>query len=257
MKVHKRILDKQKDRIGTTYVTNSGSNLVITKYVNSTEVYVRFIETGYETVARMSNIREGKVRDLLRPSIYGVGIVGYESPYFNGRILKEYALWKEMIRRCYDESFKTKHTSYDKCCVSDNFKHLSYFKEWCGKQVGFDNDDWHLDKDILLKGNKIYSEDTCVFVPRIINQAVVTNKLNRGKFLIGVHQDRREGRFLSCMSIGGERQILGHFNDELEAFLAYKQAKENYLKEVAIKWKDQIDHRVYEALMNYQVEITD
>ena len=42
-----------------------------------------------------------------------------------------------------------------------------------------------------------------------------------------------------------------------EAFLAYKKDKEAYIKDVANKWKDKIDPRAYEALMNYEVEITD
>ena len=50
---------------------------------------------------------------------------------------------------------------------------------------------------------------------------------------------------------------LGVYNTPGEAFLAYKQAKEAYIKEVANKWKDQIDPRAYNALINYQVEITD
>ena len=50
---------------------------------------------------------------------------------------------------------------------------------------------------------------------------------------------------------------VGYFNTEIEAFEAYKQAKENHLKEVAEKWKGKIDDRAYNALMEYQVEITD
>ena len=55
----------------------------------------------------------------------------------------------------------------------------------------------------------------------------------------------------------GQPEYLGLFNTELEAFNAYKQAKESFVKEQANKWKSQIDPRAYEALMNYQVEITD
>ena len=47
------------------------------------------------------------------------------------------------------------------------------------------------------------------------------------------------------------------FKTELEAFNAYKKAKESFVKEQAEKWKGKIDPRAYEALMNYQVEITD
>ena len=55
----------------------------------------------------------------------------------------------------------------------------------------------------------------------------------------------------------GKREHLGSFTTEIEAFNAYKQAKESFIKEQANKWESQIDPRAYEALMNYEVEITD
>ena len=51
--------------------------------------------------------------------------------------------------------------------------------------------------------------------------------------------------------------FIGHFDTEIEAFKAYKKVKESRLKDVAELYKDKIDHRVYDALMKYQVEITD
>ena len=47
------------------------------------------------------------------------------------------------------------------------------------------------------------------------------------------------------------------FDTEIEAFKAYKQAKESFIKEQAEKWKSQIDIRAYNALMNYEVSIND
>ena len=55
----------------------------------------------------------------------------------------------------------------------------------------------------------------------------------------------------------GKSEHLGFFNTEIEAFNAYKVAKEAFVKEQANKYKSQIDPRAYEALMNYTVEITD
>ena len=50
---------------------------------------------------------------------------------------------------------------------------------------------------------------------------------------------------------------MGTYITPEEAFCAYKQAKEAHIKDVANKWKDKIDPRVYDALVSYQVEITD
>ena len=55
----------------------------------------------------------------------------------------------------------------------------------------------------------------------------------------------------------GKSERLGLFNTEIEAFNAYKQAKETFVKEQAEKWKGKIDERAYNALMNYTVNLTD
>ncbi len=80
----------------------------------------------------------------------------------------------------------------------------------------------------------------------------------RGKYLIGVYWSKTDNAFISRVSKNkGKREHLGVFNTEIEAFNAYKKAKESFVKEQANKWKGKIDDRAYNALMNYQVEITD
>ena len=55
----------------------------------------------------------------------------------------------------------------------------------------------------------------------------------------------------------GNQEHLGLFKTEIEAFNAYKVAKESFVKEQANEWQSQIDPRAYNALMSYVVEITD
>ena len=74
---------------------------------------------------------------------------------------------------------------------------------------------------------------------------------------VGVSLEKKSKKFVSYINILGEHKYLGSFNEEVEAFLVYKEAKESHIKTVANKWKDNIDSRVYDALMNYQVEIND
>ena len=163
-----------------------------------------------------------------------------------------------MLKRCYSDTYKKKHPTYEGCEVSNNFKSYEYFYEWCNKQVGFRNSGWHLDKDLLIKGNKVYSESTCVFIPSEINTVLIKCTASRGKHLIGVYYHKRDKAFMAQVSKNkGGSEYLGSFNTELEAFKAYKTAKESFVKEQAEKWKGKIDDRAYNALMNYQVEITD
>lgn len=254
MSNEQKVLEGKVKYEGKIFETNSG-NLQILEYLNAKKVYVRFIETGFKVVATLSDIKKGEVKDRYFPSVHGVGIVGEESIKEGGKLPKEYKLWKNMLKRCYCEKYYTKQSTYKDCTVSDNFKYYSYFKEWCSSQIGFGNEGWCLDKDILIKGNKIYSEDTCVFVPREINNLLTKRDKLRGNYPIGVSPSK--GKLQSYINKKGKKCGLGTFNTIEEAFLTYKKAKEAYIKEVANKWKDQIDPRVYEALMNYQVEITD
>ena len=195
---------------------------------------------------------------MIKGKYYGIGYNDGKYPskinYKNDTV---YDLWHNMLKRCYCESTKNRQPTYSQCLMSDNFKNYSYLYEWCYKQKGFDNAGWQLDKDILIKGNKIYSEDICVFVPRSINNLFLKCNSIRGEYPVGVCFNKRERKFVSYVYIDGARKHLGYFNSLESAFAAYKVAKENNIHRLAEEYKTSIDRRVYEALISYQVEIGD
>ena len=248
-----------KDCVGKVCKSKSSGDFKILKYNDKTNVEVQFINTGFKTVVELGHIRNGNVKDPYVPSVCGVGVLGTKhSPTVNGVLTKEYMLWCSMLKRCYSDTCKKKQPTYEGCEVSDNFKSYEYFYDWCNKQIGFGNEGWQLDKDLLTKGNKIYSENTCIFIPREINQILVKSTASRGKYLIGVCWDKTKKAFKASVNKNkGKQAYLGLFNTELEAFNAYKTAKESFIKEQANKWKDKIDIRAYNALMNYEVNIND
>ena len=250
-----------KSAIGadTVYQSKNSGCFTITSYFDSYNIGIKFINTGYEMVAHLGHIKNGEVKDPYSPSVYGVGVTGTKyPPTISGVHTKEYELWYSMLRRCYSEGFRKKQPTYEGCKVSDNFKSYEYFYEWCNKQIGFDNDGFDLDKDLLIKGNKVYSETTCVFLPQEVNALLTKRVASRGKHLIGVYWHSKGKAFVAQIRRNkGKPEYLGLFNTELEAFNAYKQAKELFLKEQANKYKSQIDERAYNALMNYTVEIDD
>ena len=238
---------------------SSGGKFKIVSYKDSKNVRIKFICTGYETTVQLGNIKSGKVKDRYLPSVCGVGIVGTKYPISEvGVHTKEYELWNSMLQRCYSNTYKKKYPTYEGCKCSENFKCYEYFYEWCNKQIGFGNDGFELDKDLLIKGNKIYSEDSCIFIPSEINTLLVKRGASRGEHLIGVYWHKTNKAFVARVNKSkGGSEYLGLFNTEIEAFNAYKQAKESFVKEQANKWKSKIDDRAYEALMNYEVEIND
>ena len=248
-----------KDCVGKVCKSKSSGDFKIVKYNDSKNVEIQFLNTGFKTTVPLWSIEIGKVKDRYLPSVFGVGIVGTKYPaYEYGVATKEYYLWYSMLRRCYSANYKKKQPTYVGCKCSENFKSYEYFYEWCHKQIGFSNQSWHLDKDLLVKGNKVYSEDSCVFIPSEINLLLTKCEASRGEHLIGVSWNSRDKAFKARVNRNkGKQEYLGYFKTEIEAFNAYKIAKEAFVKEQANKWKSQIDDRAYEALMNYEVEITD
>ena len=124
----------------------------------------------------------------------------------------------------------------------------------------------HLDKDILCKGNKVYSIDTCIFVPQRINELFVKQQNKRGKYPIGVKIDKRRNHLYSSIRIidgngNSHSKYLGRYSTPEEAFQVYKHAKENYIKEVIDSYEGKIPEPFYsrlkEAMYNYKVEIDD
>ena len=144
-----------KDCVGKVCKSKSSGDFKIVKYNDARNVEIQFVNTWFETSVQLTNLRNGNVKDRLTPSVYGVGELGtkYQTKV-NGVKTKEYTLWCNVLWRCYSDGFKKKQPTYEGCEVSDKFKSYEYFYEWCHKQVGFNNEGWHLDKDLLVKGNK-------------------------------------------------------------------------------------------------------
>ena len=193
----------------------------------------------------------------------GLGINNGKYPSRTDKsIVTEYRVWSDMLHRCTEDG-RNKQQSYKNSTCSENFKSYSYFYEWCQEQIGFGVIDensrkWQLDKDILVRGNKLYSENTCVFLPHIINSLLIKRDAERGEYLIGVCWNKQHCKFQSRCSDGcGKQKLLGYFDTEQEAFLAYKTFKESYIKQVAEQYKSQIDPRAYKALLEYEVNIDD
>lgn len=187
-------------------------------------------------------------KDKYKKKLYGVGV-------FDGiskRKSKFYSEWSWMITRCYSEWFSKKQPNYSLCSVCEDWLLYSNFEKW------FDShyvDGWQLDKDILIKGNKVYSPSTCCFVPREINNLFVNCNKNNRKLPIGVSSNG--SKFLAYINRNGKQELIGCYDTKEDAFSSYKIEKEKHIKAIADKWKKQLDPNVYNALYNYKVEITD
>ena len=193
-----------------------------------------------------------------RSLAYGVGVndwVGNIS--VDGKPIWEYYLWQDMLKRCFSAKLKQNRPTYEGVTCSKEWLSMTTFIEDVSKMKGYGLEGWQLDKDILQKGNKLYSKETCCFVPSEVNNLLTKRDNARGEYPVGVCFDKYAGKFKAQLAINGKTKFLGRFNSPEEAFQAYKLAKEAQIKVVAQKWKHLLDEWVFQALMVYEVAIDD
>jgi len=196
---------------------------------------------------------------MMSKLVYGVGWNdGKYLVFTEGGKTACYRVWGGMLERSYSPKIQEKQPTYNGCSVSENFKSYTYFHEWCLKQIGFGVKGFQLDKDLLVRGNKVYSESNCVFLPQEINKLLTKREACRGGLPIGVSLRPQWNRFSAQGTFGDfHKKHLGFFDSAQEAFIRYKQVKEAYIKFKAEQWKEFIDPRAYAALIAYEVLIAD
>ena len=238
---------------GSVFESNSFGRFIVLKYESNKNMTVKFLDTGFVTRTTLTQIQNGTVADKLVPTLRGVGILGGRFDIKeNGVNNREYKIWSSMMTRCYDKTYQRRFPTYRECEVSDYFKCYDNFHIWCNEQKGFKEEFWQLDKDLLVTGNKLYSETTCVFLPSVINMAIV--KPAKVKELpVGVTLSSDKKKFVARIRRCGNSEVLGRFTDLESAKEVYKHAKISYITELANKYKGLIDDRAYEALINYKV----
>ena len=194
-------------------------------------------------------------------TVFGVGITGNKYPCrINGVLTKEYRAWQNMIARCYK---KTNDVYEDVICCNEWLLYDNFY-EWLHKQENFNKwlngYRWCVDKDILIKGNKIYSPETCCLVSFSINMLFAKRNKKRGDLPIGVCFENYTQKYLAHCNTGGNNGVnLGRYDSPKEAFCQYKDYKEQQIKQVATKEYNEknITSKCYKAMMNYTVDIND
>ena len=193
----------------------------------------------------------------IRGKLYGIASRLGDAPVGKGKDRAfEYTTWANMLKRCYSEKDLVDNPSYRDKSVCEQWLIYENFYSWC-KQVVHKEFGWQLDKDLLVKGNKVYSPETCVFLPPRINGVILRCDKSRGDLPIGIHFDKSRLKYKVTCQNEFDKQYQKRFHSLEDAWLCYKTEKERVIKVIAEKYKDEIDPRAYQALINYTVEITD
>lgn len=251
--------NKREERLGKEKFNNQGYLMKIIEYNRAKDIVVEFQDKyGAKIHTEYKHFLSGGIKNPYHPDKYG-GMIGIKySSRKNGKKIKEYNTWCNILKRCYDEKCKKKNPTYKKVTCCEEWLLFENFYNWLHSQENFEKwlngEDWAIDKDILIKGNKIYSPDTCCLVPKNVNNLFIKNDANRCSTYIGVYKTY-ETYFSLCQG-----KYLGSYQTPEEAFyMGYKSYKENLIKQVAQKeyYEGNIIKACYEAMMNYKVEIDD
>ena len=179
-------------------------------------------------------------RVVVKPTGVGVGCNDVQFQIrVDRKLIWQYHLWASMLERSFSDKFKTEHPSYMDVTCCDEWFSFANFLEWVNKEVGYSGkpDGMQLDKDLTIKGNRVYSPTTCSFVPRAVNSLLTSSGSVRGKYPVGVCFDTCKGGFKVQVNHCGVSQNLGLYSTPEEAFAVYKVAKEAQIKVVALRYR--------------------
>ena len=165
---------------------------------------------------------------------------------------KVYSKWCNMLERGYCPKYKLKRPTYQGVTVCNDWLNFQTFAVWYMKQRFANKIDYHLDKDLLVSGNKIYSPETCVLLPQSINSALITSNTKKGNLPTGV--SKNGNKFKVMIAIKGKLNHFGTFDNVYDAYDVYVVEKEKYVKDLAEEYlaNDLIDAKTYNALINWK-----
>ena len=231
-----------KYAFGTQFPTKSSGVCTVIKYQNAKNVYVMF-DDGTLAKVTSSNLSTGRIKNPNKSTVFGFGIndAGLEDSTD-----KRYVLWNSIIRRSYSEVYHKSKPSYKDVRVSEDWRRLSNFIKDIEKLPNFDlavSENWELDKDLLGGDQKLYSNNTCCFLPRELN-TLFTSESKKG-LKKGVFYNKRLGKFTASINRGGKvRSHIGVYETEKSAHTAYCKETQKHLDSLILKYGDKLPENV-------------
>ena len=234
--------------LGKKLKTNEGYNIEIIEVDTNKNVKVQFEDGMIRENLDMSNVLNGRIKNLNHLSTCGVGYIGY-GKYCVKKYFIYYKIWDKMLRRHYDVKEIKKRVSYTKATMCKEWENFQNFAEWCNENYV---EGWTLDKDLLSGSEKIYSPSTCCFLPNDLNNVFSIRTTNAKKLPVGVCTYKNKYRV--AFSKYGYPTYYGDFNTIDEALKIYIKYKKEYIIELANKHRELLKEKVYKKLLNFEVK---
>ena len=252
------------NRLGEKNISLSGQKMEICRYGSSIDIDVLF-ESGYIAKNRhYDEFAKGAIKDKEKACVYGVGYIGegeYNSKINNKHNLS-YASWRSMLGRCYSHRVQLKSPTYIGCLVDEKWHDYQNFAKWYNENVWAEETRLVVDKDIINKNNKTYSEENCILVDHRINSLFSRIKPTRDGMGVGIYNHGNKFKVQICSLEGDSNRLkyYGLHNTFEEAVNCYTTNKEKIIKQVADEYKSKYPNfpqKLYDAMYSYEVEITD
>ena len=237
-------MPQKMNKVGEINKSNQGYMMTIIKYYDYHNIEIMFNDERNTVVhADYSAFQKGKVKNPYHKTLFNLGYIGDTLTVdSNGKRKESYYSWKRMLKRCYDE--QSKYNTYKDCIVCEEWLCYANFEKWYNENYyEIDGEMMALDKDIFSNNEKIYSPYTCMFVPQIINNLFESRKNNGISKKNGCY-------YVNCY--GKYHEI---YKDKQQAIKRCKEIRESHIKEIAEKYKNLIPKKLYEAMINYKLNI--
>lgn len=233
-------------QLGDVFPTNKGSTVTVIGITNFKNINVRHNdEYGHITITTLQHLNGGNLKNPYQPNVLGVGYIGV-GPYLSGsdgRNYVEYDAWRNMLKRCYCPIYQSDQPSYIGCTVDPTWHNYQTFAYWYCSNSNY-NKGYHLDKDILIPGNRIYGPQYCTLVPEAINQLFAEHgiiSINR-ELPTGVH------RHYSKFQAEYNGIHLGTFDTINDAVQVYTNVKRKHILLLAERYKYDLPENAYYAV---------
>jgi len=240
------MIAKGKNRIGQTNLhKKSGQLMTIIGYQDSLNISVQF-EDG--TVLHHVSYQSFKRGSTRKPGLQYYGVPGAIGPKWGEGKTKAGRTWTNIMNKCFGPL--SKKPAYRGCIICDEWKNHDNFKKWFDKNYYVvDGEKMDLDKDILEPycGVKLYSPETCLFVPSRINSTVRAGKKGKETGII-----EYPNSFTAYIRNDGERINLGNFPTKEEALAVYKAAKETMVHNLVELYGNKLPEEVRQALLRWE-----
>lgn len=254
---------KPSVEVGQKYTSKLGEVYEVVEYNSANKgVVIKFESTGNLMTCSAKEVKNGSVKNTMQKNVFGVACfgVGPWKAKVNGKFLPEYQLWIGLMTRIYHEPTLKDHPTYRSASICDEWHNFQNFAAWCQSQVGFltkqaNSKSFALDKDLLVPNNKVYSSETCCFLPNHINVALKGRQSEKGEQIpSGVYWHKASNSYTASANKNGKQYHLGCFATPEYAKVVFRKFKTEYLQELAEQYKDQISEAAYLALKNINLD---